>query len=247
MAKDAKTNPVNQKVNLFTQSSCRSAPKWSLVGKSAISGKVVMDTVPGPGKYGWPGYDSRKARSPSFGFGGAARPGQEKKVEGGPGRKWKIPGPGEYMPDNPNKYLAAPRWGFGSEARIPKLKEKPTAPPGAYKISTDLVGPGKTMHARMEAGKSSSEPGPGAYMPQHTQTKEAKPCFSFGSGERTEDPIERERGRVPGPGTYTAVPGGRMNFIAHSSQKYSFQSRRPMQKSESTPALVCGHYTQFEN
>mmetsp|Transcript_19021 Transcript_19021/g.44376 ORF Transcript_19021/g.44376 Transcript_19021/m.44376 type:complete len:233 (-) Transcript_19021:89-787(-) len=228
-------------VKLTAHSTVKSSPKWTLATRSPTQDRG--DPIPGPGKYGTPptGQDSRKSRTPSFPFGSSLRAGDGKRL--GINSKWRVPGPGSYMPDNPSRGYG-PKWGFGAAAQRPAAKVSGNPPPGAYNVRLDLRSSGGLMAGKRQGSRSSSAPGPGAYTPGYTQL-ETTPKWGFGADSRKEDPETRAAKTLPGPGTYETLKGLGGNIATKNSPTFAFTSRRPPAMSDTTPGPHVMH-TSFD-
>mmetsp|Transcript_31589 Transcript_31589/g.58047 ORF Transcript_31589/g.58047 Transcript_31589/m.58047 type:complete len:233 (+) Transcript_31589:40-738(+) len=228
-------------VKLTAHSTIRSAPKWTLAPRPSSQERGETVKHPGPGQYGSPPSDSRVVRTPSFAFGSSVRQADRKRL--GINSKWKVPGPGSYMPDNPQR-KGGPTWGFGSQEQRPTVKAKITPPPGTYNVRTDMKCSGGLMAGRRSVARSASAPGPGAYTPGYSQV-ETIPKWGFGADSRKEDSLTRTARSMPGPGTYEVPKTLNGNITTKSSPTFTFTARRPPPTSDTTPGPHIVH-TQFD-
>lgn len=163
-------------------------PSYGIQGRHSA---LKTDLVPGPGNYN-PKDEAIRNGTPGTIMGKGKR--QDLAI------KNQIPGPGNYdlnTAANPGKMFS-----FGSDRRhgSAEKRTREIPGPGTYTAQTFV---GKDSQGFSIAGKIPTKygndvPGPGAY-PQ--QQRRNGPSFSL-SGHRTEDPILREKFKIPPPGTY---------------------------------------------
>mmetsp|Transcript_10492 Transcript_10492/g.29160 ORF Transcript_10492/g.29160 Transcript_10492/m.29160 type:complete len:226 (-) Transcript_10492:69-746(-) len=225
---------MSLKVKLHSSSTCRSSPQWSFTSRLKDSSD---EGAPGPGKYGAPSVQEKYRSSPSCSFGTSVRE-TNKKFAG-------LPGPGTHTPFDPN--LTSPMWGFGSAARIPKTKDTGAPAPGKYKLPGAIQTRNMTMGGR-HAGRqkrSSSMPGPGAYMPSYDQVESCPGRVSMGSESREKASFTKTSSDAPGPGNYKAMEELGGNIVTRSCPNFTMSSRRRPAKSDATPGPCLTVYSQF--
>lgn len=220
------------KVNLKSLSTHKSCPQFSFTGRSTDKSSEV---APGPGKYGAPSITEKYKSSPSFAFGSSKRD-VFKDLAG-------IPGPGNYTPFDPNQ--SAPKWGFGGGHRLPPTKDKGVPPPGSYKLPGAIESKNVSIKSRPQPKRSSSQPGPGAYMPFHNQTEHAPGRVVMGSEDRSKSNFTKSYSCAPGPGTYKDMKELGGNICTRSCPNFSMQSRRRPPKNETSPGPCLTEYSQF--
>ena len=150
------------------------------------------DTKPGPGNYN-PKDDSTRQGIPGTVMGTGTRSNFGGKGQG--------PGPGQYA--FKGKLGEGSQYSFGAGERNDgslERRAKGIPGPGTYPQSTFM---GKDSQGKTIAGKAKSRepdfvPGPGTY--KQSPHKNG-PSYSL-SGHRTEDPLLREKAKMPPPGTY---------------------------------------------
>lgn len=164
-------------------------PKYAIKGKYNQNKK---DLIPGPGNYnpkdeivrhGTPGTVMGSGKRQGLGFSGD-----------------RAPGPGTY---DQNKSLdRGKHFSFGSGSRDRGLgsMSRGIPGPGTYASQSFI---GKDTQGRSILGKAKTKigtdvPGPGTYAPKANRNG---PSYSL-SGQRTVDPVMRERARMPPPGNY---------------------------------------------
>mmetsp|Transcript_5151 Transcript_5151/g.12356 ORF Transcript_5151/g.12356 Transcript_5151/m.12356 type:complete len:236 (-) Transcript_5151:49-756(-) len=231
-------------VKLTAHSTIRSAPKWTLAPRpSSQEGRSEARGIkhPAPGQYGLPPSDSRVVRTPSFAFGNSVRAADRERK--GVNSKWKVPGPGSYMPDNPQRGHG-PKWGFGVQEQRPQAKAKITPSPGAYNVRSDMKCSGGLIAGRRSVARSASAPGPGQYTPGYTQI-ETQHKWGFGADSRKEDSLTRTARSLPGPGSYEVPKMMNGSGTSKSSPTFTFTSRRPPATTDTTPGPHIVH-TQFD-
>lgn len=237
---DPSNHAMSKKCTKLTQcSSHRSAPKFSMGGRTGEGGLGRMSSCPGPGKYGVPSVEQKYNTLPRVTFGtGEQRVGGKKKYDG-PGA---IPGPGAYTPFDPNQ--TTPKFGFGTGPRIPKSRPEQAPPPGTYESHGSTLSKRDCgMASRQTGGRAMSVPGPGAYSEDINPTREKAPSVGMGSGLRT-DAFKDQR--LPGPGAYDSKTMLCTNPIAKGSCSFTFKSRRRPVKADATPGPIFAPYSQFE-
>lgn len=225
------------KVQVYVDSTVRSAPKFSMGGrfydkveKAKHEGETIAapPAPPGPGHYGRPSVNTRFRSTPTVNLAGSERE-TARKFAG-------APGPTDYTPFDPNQKKIS--YGFGSEARIPKDRNREghsPADPFKWAKSRPLDAPGKTMAGRGAGGKrSQSMPGPGAYKPNFTQTEIAEPKWGPGTGGRSN---WQGMNKNPPPWHYK-TPRSSMGptQTMPTPLTYSFTSRRKPVRADSVPA-----------
>lgn len=152
------------------------------------------DLKPGPGNYD-PRDEITRHGTPNTAFG----KGQRSNLGKGDG----APGPGNY---DLNKHLnKGVEFTFGSGLKGDNSLEKRSKDmpgPGTYAPQSFMGkdSQGKTIAGKIAERPRDNVPGPGQY---GSPDKSHGPSYSI-SGHRTEDPIMREKAKMPPPGTYNA-------------------------------------------
>ena len=163
--------------------------KYSIKGKYQQHKK---DQIPGPGNYN-PKDDIVRLGTPGTVM-------TQGKRQGLGSRGDSAPGPGTY--DQNNSMDKGKHFSFGWGERDGGLgsMSKGIPGPGTYATQT-FVGKdtqGKSILGKVETKYGTNVPGPGTYAPKGNRNG---PAYSL-SGQRTEDPVMRERARMPPPGNY---------------------------------------------
>lgn len=212
---------ASKEINLNQHSEYKNVPKWTIA--SRIPQRELKKGMPGPGAYGQTKVDLDKfSTSQKYTIAGAG---------GRDGKEWGVfPGPGQYAPKGGNK--DAPKWGFGSEARLHETKRARTPGPGSYETRGNLEGLHFSVASRPEGSqKSNQAPGPGQYKPSYDQIFDTAPKMSFGGSSRSELAMSKS----PGPGQYEALPilGGSCGV--RSPPRFSILGKRTNPATEDTP------------
>ena len=171
------------------------APAYGLRGRYE---EHQADMKPGPGNY------NPKDEYVRHGTPGTVMGSGQRTDFGGKGQG---PGPGNYSLDN--NMNKGKEFSFGSGQRNDgslERRAKAIPGPGQYQppsfVGNDTQG--KTIAGKPKEKAVDLMPGPGAYK---AQSKRNGPSFSL-SGHRTEDPIMREKAKMPPPGTYDPNDSG---------------------------------------
>lgn len=148
------------------------------------------ERAPGPGNYN-PKDDLVRHGTPGTVMGSGTRDGF--------GIKGEVPGPGNY--DLNHSLNKGKMYSFGGEKRDgSKDRSKENPGPGSYAIQT-FVGKdsqGKTISGKSPTKYGNDNPGPGTYAPNDHKNG---PAYSL-MGHRTEDPVLKEKAKMPPPGSY---------------------------------------------
>lgn len=166
------------------------------------------DMKPGPGNYN-PKDELIRHGTPGTVMGS----GQRSNLAG----KGDAPGPGNYDVTDHNK---GKQFSFGTGNRDDSIgKNSKNFPgPGTY-VPPTFIGKdtqGKSIAGRVKERSPDNIPGPGAYA---SPDKRNGPSYSL-SGHRTEDPILREKAKMPPPGSYNPDD----SITKHQSHGVSFGS-----------------------
>lgn len=129
------------------------------------------------------------------------------------------PGPGNY--DLNKSVDSGKHFSFGNEKRNGLLSRSSRGipGPGTY-ASQSFVGKdtqGRTMFGKAKTKIGNENPGPGTYSASNRRNG---PAYSV-AGNRTIDPVMREKARVPAPGNYNPND----SFTKHSSPNVKFGKR----------------------
>lgn len=227
----------SNKTLMSKQSTVRSSPKFSFRGKPEEKPPKAGKDMPGPGKYGCPSVSQKYVRSASYAFGTSQR-----EFAKSTNPKRAMPGPGTYVPTDPND--SSLKYGFGSADRMPRKKPGCGPPPGTYNLGSTLGGKSVTIISKREGKRSASLPGPGAYKPDDKPCREALPMYGFGSESR--DGFFAKDNRMPGPGKYELMKELGGNICVPTSPSFSMKSRRRPLRADSTPGPIFAPYSQFD-
>lgn len=207
-------------------SNFKTGAKYSFGVRGEISFMKKATGGPAPGAYNLPADKPNVKSQPKFSFGGESRFGLAQN----PAKH--SPGPGAYNARDPS--WVQPKVGFGTGPRSkPDLKAQECPGPGAYEFRTSL-GQGRAFTAgrrhKTSYERSRSQPGPGAYNPNHSAL-ESSQKFGFGTSTRA----SLKGPDNPGPGTYEMQ---NVKGTGTDCPKYSCTSRRRVQDLSSyiTPA-----------
>ena len=169
------------------------------------------DMIPGPGNYN-PKDELTRHGTPGTVMGRGKRDGLGLRGDG-------APGPGNY--DVSHSAERGKAFSFGHGIRDDSLERQTRGIPGPGTYATQTyVGKdtqGKTIAGRVKERSLNDVPGPGTYVPAD---KRAGPAYSL-SGHRTEDPLMKEKSKLPPPGTYNPDD----KFVKHKSPNVSFGTR----------------------
>jgi len=226
---------------LTNMSNCRSAPKWSLRGRSSsVGAERSAGRGPGPGSYGVTAPDkTRCPRAPVAQFGTALRDPMTEAQK-------QMPGPGQYnsFPHGIGS-SSTPKFGFGTSLRAgPAERSRSVGPgPGSYDIKLPSSSSKVAFTSRHgDRVKRSQVPGPGQYA--QNVLVEKGPRFGFGTSLR---PDLLKPSKVPGPGTYMQGNSmGQAGVSRKTAPAYSMKPRRTQMNTEAhqTPGPTLS-YTQF--
>jgi len=211
----------SKEINLNSQSTYKSAPRWSIPNR--VPPRELGKGMPGPGNYNNTNPEKDKfSTNPKWSIASGMRDGKE----------WAtFPGPGQYTPAMCDRTML-PKWSSGSETRLHEIKQRGGPGPGAYETRGNLEGLQFSVCSRPEAGaRRSGTPGPGSYKPSFDQIFHS-PCKpSFGSSNRS----ELAQSKTPGPGQYELPTTLCGNFATRSSAKYSIAGKYRSPGTDQTP------------
>eukprot|EP00441_Pelagodinium_beii_P045691 CAMPEP_0197623090 /NCGR_PEP_ID=MMETSP1338-20131121/3164_1 /TAXON_ID=43686 ORGANISM="Pelagodinium beii, Strain RCC1491" /NCGR_SAMPLE_ID=MMETSP1338 /ASSEMBLY_ACC=CAM_ASM_000754 /LENGTH=267 /DNA_ID=CAMNT_0043192941 /DNA_START=90 /DNA_END=891 /DNA_ORIENTATION=+ len=213
---------MGDQVNLAASSSFRNTPKYSFTS-SAVTGKVKVKNVPGPGQYALTNSEKDKyAKSPSYSIGGGSKD----------GKAWgAMPGPGAYTPANPA--FTSPKWPFSTDSRLKTGRASSTPGPGNYDLKTTLAGKDTSIASKPEFRLRSTTPGPGAYNANFSSCSsfESAPKVGFGNSNRG----KLAPSKTPGPGNYEIPTTLIGNITMKTPCAYSIKGRYEPPKADQTP------------
>mmetsp|Transcript_43631 Transcript_43631/g.112754 ORF Transcript_43631/g.112754 Transcript_43631/m.112754 type:complete len:323 (-) Transcript_43631:76-1044(-) len=230
-----------------------SADIWDGLQKAEGSVRVTInrnnEAAPGPGRYGVPSVEEKYKAQPCFTFGAGGRP-MAKEVNKDE-RRGRQPGPGAYMPFESFGSSKSGGFGFGTAAKIPVKKPMQAPDPGAYKTeASTLIKRQVSLGAKRIGKRSLSMPGPGAYMPQFSQTETNLARSLLDTAEDRSKAGNADiafRAALPGPGQYAPMRElGGGNMVTQRSPDFTFAAKRkPLRRDQSDVNFHVAHYTTF--
>ncbi|TNV71451.1 hypothetical protein FGO68_gene11645 [Halteria grandinella] len=141
--------------------------------------QTQQEQVPGPGQYNWD--KKQKLRPPSYKIGNETRDGISRDL-------LRTPGPGAYE----SRYeFARPKSAqvrIGSATRRPLSDARDIPGPGTYDHNS-RIGEGpkhQILGAKYEPSSTMNQPGPGAYNPMDSQSKQRPASAKIGTGQRSD-------------------------------------------------------------
>jgi len=185
----------------YTQRIGNENAKYTIRSVRPNSAKDTFLFTPGPGEYSYVKKNTKRPQSYRFGR-------TDRFFDPVINEKKKVPGPQDYKPKVVCK--TASNWGFGSEDRGYKVKDKMIVPgPGSYETSYFMGNGNKHKHAftsRIDHTKFIDKtPGTGSYIERDKVDKTLlkAPTWRFGSGRKDDLYRHIEKKSVPGPGDYS--------------------------------------------